>query len=102
MALINKKIVAISCGETHTLALTEGGLLYSFGGNTCGQLGQYTKEMEKARGGRKSGIDEIIFPKHTLESNPYSFMSSTDSPPDTPSDRKDYSFNNSNHAASSG
>ena len=36
MALLNKKIVAISCGETHTLALTEGGHLYSFGGNTCG------------------------------------------------------------------
>ena len=38
-ALINKKIVAISCGETHTLCLTDSGHLYSFGGNTCGQLG---------------------------------------------------------------
>ncbi len=40
-ALMNKKIVAISCGETHTLALTDSGHLYSFGGNTCGQLGQF-------------------------------------------------------------
>jgi alpha-tubulin suppressor-like RCC1 family protein len=38
-ALTNKKIVAISCGETHTLCLTDSGHLYSFGGNTCGQLG---------------------------------------------------------------
>lgn len=38
-ALRNKKIVAISCGETHTLALTESGHLYSFGANGCGQLG---------------------------------------------------------------
>jgi alpha-tubulin suppressor-like RCC1 family protein len=35
-SLANKKIVAISCGETHTLCLTDSGHLYSFGGNTCG------------------------------------------------------------------
>ena len=35
-SLANKKVVAISCGETHTLALTEGGHLYSFGANGCG------------------------------------------------------------------
>jgi len=38
-ALGNKKIIDVSCGELHTLALTETGTLYSFGGNTCGQLG---------------------------------------------------------------
>lgn len=43
-ALVNKKIVAISCGETHTVCLTDSGHLYSFGGNTCGQLGQYCGE----------------------------------------------------------
>ena len=35
-ALSNKKIVAISCGETHTMALTDSGHLYSFGANGCG------------------------------------------------------------------
>ena len=35
-ALQNKKIIAISCGETHTLALTDTGHLYSFGANGCG------------------------------------------------------------------
>jgi len=35
-ALQNKKVVAISCGETHTLALTDSGHLYSFGANGCG------------------------------------------------------------------
>lgn len=40
-ALSNKKIIDISCGELHTLSLTESGTLYSFGGNTCGQLGQF-------------------------------------------------------------
>ncbi len=76
VALLNKKIVAVSCGETHTLALTESGHLYSFGGNTCGQLGQYVKDSKK-------NAEEIVFPKNPLESNPYSFISSNDSPPDT-------------------
>jgi len=29
----------VACGEEHTLALAEDGSLYSFGGNTYGQLG---------------------------------------------------------------
>ena len=36
VSLQNKKVVAISCGETHTLALTDSGHLYSFGANGCG------------------------------------------------------------------
>ena len=48
-ALQNKKVVAISCGETHTLALTDSGHLYSFGANGCGQLGQFCCEYEKRR-----------------------------------------------------
>jgi len=39
------------------------------------------KEQEKGR--RKRSIEEIVFPKNPLEANPYSFMSSSDSPPDT-------------------
>ncbi|CDW71651.1 e3 ubiquitin-protein ligase herc2 [Stylonychia lemnae] len=95
LSLLNKKIVAISCGETHTLALTEGGHLYSFGGNTCGQLGQYVKEQEKGR--RKRSFEDIVFPKNSIDSNPYSFMSnSNDSPPDTPAnERKNMGFDTS-------
>jgi len=80
LALSNKKIVAVSCGETHTLTLTESGHLYSFGGNTCGQLGQFMKEMDKSR--RKS-FEDITFPKvvNSMESNQYSFVS--DSSPGT-------------------
>ena len=48
-SLINKKVVAISCGETHTLALTDSGHLYSFGAKCCGQLGQFLCEYEKRR-----------------------------------------------------
>lgn len=83
---MNKKIIGISCGETHTLCLTESGHLYSFGGNTCGQLGQFMNESDKKK---KNKIEDITFPKITnsLESNQYSFMSSTDSPPGSPKDK---------------
>ena len=60
--LTDKKIVAISCGETHTLALTDGGHLYSFGANGCGQLGQFINEMERKR---KGTWDDIAFPRIT-------------------------------------
>lgn len=56
------------------------------------------KDNEKAggngRGGKKGGssVEEIVFPKNSIESNPYSFMSNCDSPPDTPSEGRDYSF----------
>ena len=61
-SLTNKKIVAISCGETHTLALTDSGHLYSFGANGCGQLGQFQKEFDRRRRG---SYEEIVFPKIT-------------------------------------
>jgi alpha-tubulin suppressor-like RCC1 family protein len=61
-ALANKKIVAISCGETHTKCLTESGHLYSFGANGCGQLGQFTNDLEKKRRG---SYEEISFPRIT-------------------------------------
>ena len=74
-ALANKKIVAISCGETHTLSLTDSGHLYSFGGNTCGQLGQYTPlpgtspittDYNGDRKGTSAEDFNIVFPKpHT-------------------------------------
>ena len=38
-ALSDKRVVACSCGDTHTLCVTSDGLLYSFGRNSNGQLG---------------------------------------------------------------
>lgn len=35
----NVKVLSVSCGEAHTLVLCEGGVIYSFGGSSCGQLG---------------------------------------------------------------
>jgi alpha-tubulin suppressor-like RCC1 family protein len=43
-ALEKKKIIEISCGEAHSLVLSEQGHLYGIGANSCGQLGQYYKE----------------------------------------------------------
>lgn len=37
--LRGKTIVAVACGEAHTIALTDTGALYSFGASSCGQLG---------------------------------------------------------------
>lgn len=74
-ALNNKKIVAISCGETHTMALTDSGHLYSFGANGCGQLGQYQNEYDRKR---RESYEEITFPKITNDHG-VSFMSGFES-----------------------
>eukprot|EP00929_Paragymnodinium_shiwhaense_P118883 TRINITY_DN90783_c0_g1_i1.p1 TRINITY_DN90783_c0_g1~~TRINITY_DN90783_c0_g1_i1.p1 ORF type:complete len:1072 (-),score=190.99 TRINITY_DN90783_c0_g1_i1:127-3342(-) len=37
--LRDQKIVATACGDVHTLALTDEGFVYSFGGGSYGQLG---------------------------------------------------------------
>ena len=76
VSLQNKKVVAISCGETHTLALTESGHLYSFGANGCGQLGQFLCEYEKRR---RDSFEEIVLPKISTHGDQYSFMSGADS-----------------------
>jgi alpha-tubulin suppressor-like RCC1 family protein len=35
----NERVVMISCGRKHSMALTESSHVYSWGGNDCGQLG---------------------------------------------------------------
>ena len=35
----NIKVISVACGKVNTLVLAEGGIVYSFGGSTCGQLG---------------------------------------------------------------
>ena len=38
-ALAGKRVAKMACGDTHTLALTDTGELFSFGRNQNGQLG---------------------------------------------------------------
>ena len=38
------RIAAVACGDAHTLVVTEGGELFSFGRNQNGQLGVGTTE----------------------------------------------------------
>lgn len=40
-ALEKKNIIDISCGEAHSLVLSDQGHLFGLGANSCGQLGQY-------------------------------------------------------------
>lgn len=91
-SLYNKKVVAISCGETHTLALTDTGHLYSFGANGCGQLGQFLCEYERRR---RDSFEDIVLPKIDDKS----FLSGSDSDrgaENSPRDENDKNSNNSN------
>jgi alpha-tubulin suppressor-like RCC1 family protein len=38
-ALEKQKIIEISCGEAHSLVLSNNGHLFGIGANSCGQLG---------------------------------------------------------------
>jgi alpha-tubulin suppressor-like RCC1 family protein len=44
--LADKTVVAVSCGATHTAALTDDGKVYTFGGGVSGQLGHGDKERQ--------------------------------------------------------
>ena len=39
-----QKIIKMSCGSSHTIALTDKGTVYSWGSNSNGRLGQGKKE----------------------------------------------------------
>lgn len=39
-AFKNISVQQIACGESHILALNDSGVLFSCGGNVCGQLGE--------------------------------------------------------------
>ncbi|XP_034107035.1 probable E3 ubiquitin-protein ligase HERC4 isoform X1 [Drosophila albomicans] len=38
-ALLSKTVVQVACGKNHSMALTSGGEVYTWGSNQCGQLG---------------------------------------------------------------
>ncbi len=48
------KVVSIACGEAHSLVLVEGGIVYSFGGNSNGQLGY--PEIKDNKANKQSSI----------------------------------------------
>lgn len=98
LALANKKITAISCGETHTLALTDNGHLYSFGANGCGQLGQFQNDYDRKRRG---SFEEIVFPKiQSGMDNGCSFTSAFETSSVNSSPRDSSRVSNDNHEES--
>ncbi|CBZ56084.1 putative regulator of chromosome condensation domain-containing protein [Neospora caninum Liverpool] len=49
---VSARVVAVACGEDHTLALTESGEVYSWGGNAHGECGRAeTSDNAEAEGG---------------------------------------------------
>ena len=59
-ALTQYLISSVSCGEAHTLAVTDQGYLFSFGASSCGQLGQSAPPY---LGGGRGDINALISPK---------------------------------------
>eukprot|EP01083_Nonionella_stella_P081035 222996_1 len=45
--LQNENIIQICNGDEHTLALNDNGKVFSWGRNTCGQLGRYSEKQSK-------------------------------------------------------
>jgi alpha-tubulin suppressor-like RCC1 family protein len=66
IALDKKKIVEISCGEAHSLVLTDKGHVFGIGANSWGQLGQFYTEM-------KASEAEEIFQARTTDTASQSF-----------------------------
>ena len=56
--LEGKRVLEVACGPAHTLALTEGGEVYSWGYNGDGQLGTGSKTSEQ-QPVKISGPDEF-------------------------------------------
>eukprot|EP01127_Copromyxa_protea_P021349 TRINITY_DN7311_c0_g1_i2.p1 TRINITY_DN7311_c0_g1~~TRINITY_DN7311_c0_g1_i2.p1 ORF type:complete len:453 (-),score=54.40 TRINITY_DN7311_c0_g1_i2:125-1483(-) len=52
------KVAGVACGWRHTLAFTESGLLYAWGWNDCGQLGDGTL-VDRASPVLISGLDVV-------------------------------------------
>jgi RCC1 and BTB domain-containing protein len=61
----DEKVIAISCGLNHSMALTESGRVYSWGNNECGQLGfEYNEGLideykEKFKGTNSPKLVEV-------------------------------------------
>ena len=59
---LGAKVVQVSCGQTHTCALVEGGLVRCWGENAEGQLGRnHTKSVGGVQGDMPPK-DALIYP----------------------------------------
>ena len=55
----NKRIIQVACGNSHTLALTSEGQVYSWGNNSDGQLGTGIVEGHEVKPAKISGKNEF-------------------------------------------
>lgn len=61
-SLRGKRIQSVSCGEAHTIALTDKGALYVFGASSCGQLGIEPVDTPELRQKRSRRSDSEVKP----------------------------------------
>jgi alpha-tubulin suppressor-like RCC1 family protein len=61
-SLRGKRIQFVSCGEAHTIALSDKGALYVFGASSCGQLGILPTEIPEVKQRRSRRSDSEVKP----------------------------------------
>lgn len=61
----NMKVIQVSCGESHTLVLIEGGIVFSFGNSNSGQLG-FIEKKDKSQKINKPLENSILLGKPRL------------------------------------
>ena len=59
--LLNHRIIDISAGDSHALALTHDSTVYAWGNNSVGQCGQVNVGQGSCRGGAvEGGGDDVL------------------------------------------